>query len=61
MVIGEKEVGKTTLSIRDRKTGNVRELSMAEFVNEIKEQTKDKPFTKLNLSRNVSKRPQIMV
>ena len=61
LVIGEKEVGKTTLSIRDRKTGNVRELSMAEFVNEIKEQTKDKPFTKLNLSRNVSKRPQIMV
>mgnify|MGYP003346088228 FL=1 len=61
LVIGEKEVGKTNLSIRDRKTGNVKELSIEEFVSEIKEQTKDKPFTKLNLSRNISKRPQIMV
>jgi len=61
LVIGEKEVGKSTLSIRDRKSGNVRELSFEEFVSEIKNQTKDKPFTKLNLSRHLSKRPQIMV
>jgi threonyl-tRNA synthetase len=61
LVIGEKEVGKSTLSIRDRKSGNARELSFEEFVSEIKNQTKDKPFTKLNLSRHLSKRPQIMV
>ncbi|HIH45550.1 MAG TPA: hypothetical protein HA292_00455, partial [Candidatus Nitrosotenuis sp.] len=46
---------------RDRKTGESKELSFDDFVNEIKNQTKDKPFTKLNLARLVSKRPQIMV
>jgi len=61
LVIGEKEMGKANLSIRDRKTGNVMELSFDEFVSEIKKQTQGKPFTKLNLSRHLSKRPQIMV
>ncbi|MEW6043612.1 MAG: threonine--tRNA ligase [Thermoproteota archaeon] len=61
LVIGEKEVGKTNLSVRDRKTGNIRELTFDDFVKEIKEQTKDKPFTKLNLALHLSKRPQIMV
>ena len=61
LVIGEKEVSKLNLSVRDRKTGESKELSFDDFVNEIKNQTKDKPFTKLNLARLVSKRPQIMV
>jgi threonyl-tRNA synthetase len=49
------------MSIRDRKTGNVKELTIDELVKEIKEQTKDKPFMKLNMDKHVSKRPQIMV
>lgn len=61
LVIGEKEIGKANLSVRDRKTGDLREISFEQFVTEIKDQTKDKPFTKLNLSRCLSKRPQIMV
>lgn len=61
IVIGEKEVSATKLSIRDRKTGNVKELSVDDLVKEIKEETKDKPFLKMNMSRYVSKRPQIMV
>jgi threonyl-tRNA synthetase len=61
LVIGEKEIGQSNLSVRDRTSGSVREMAFDEFVKEIKEQTKDKPFAKINLSRYMSKRPQIMV
>lgn len=61
LVIGEKEIGQPNLSVRDRKTGDVKEISFDAFVEEIKSQTVGKPFTKLNMSRHLSKRPQIMV
>ena len=61
LVIGEKEVSTEKFSIRDRKSGNVNELSIDDLIKEIKDQTKDKPFMKLNMNRNLSKRPQIMV
>ena len=61
LVIGEKETNSENLSIRDRKTGSVREMSFDEFINEINEQTKDKPFTGLNFPKHISKRPNLMV
>ena len=61
LVIGEKEANSKNLSIRDRQTGNVRELFFDDFIREINEQTKDKPFTGLNLPKYISQRPQIMV
>lgn len=61
LVIGEKEVNQPNLSVRDRISGNVKEIPFDDFVADIKEQTKEKPFTKLNLSRYMTKRPQIMV
>lgn len=61
LVVGEKEMRKTNLSVRDRKTGDIHEITFDDFVKEIKEQTKDKPFAKLNLALHLSKRPQIMV
>ncbi|MDH3765556.1 MAG: threonine--tRNA ligase [Nitrosopumilus sp.] len=61
LVIGEKEANSENLSIRDRQTGNVRELPFDDFLNEINEQTKDKPFTGLNLPKHLSRRPQLMV
>ena len=61
LVIGEKEANSENLSIRDRQTGKVREVSFEDFLNEIKEQTKGKPFTGLNLPKYLSKRPQLMV
>jgi len=61
LVIGEKEVNSENLSIRDRKTGDVKELFFDDFLNEINEQTKGKPFTGLNLPKHLSKRPQLMV
>ena len=61
LVIGEKEANSKTLSIRDRQTGSVRDISFEEFIAEINKQTSGKPFTGLNLPKYLSKRPQIMV
>jgi threonyl-tRNA synthetase len=61
LVIGEKEKNSENLSIRDRQTGDVREISFDDFINEIKKQTTGKPFTGLNLPKYLSKRPQLMV
>ena len=61
LVIGEKEVNSEHLSIRDRETGKVRDISFDEFLAEIKDQTTGKPFTGLNLPKHLSKRPQLMV
>jgi threonyl-tRNA synthetase len=61
LVIGEKEINQSNLAVRDRMSGDVKNLAFDEFVGEIKAQTKDKPFAKLNLPRHLSRRPQIMV
>jgi len=61
LVVGEKEVNSKNLSIRDRQTGDVKELPFDDFLNEINEQTKGKPFTGLNFSKHLSKRAQLMV
>ena len=61
LVIGEKEVNSPSLSVRDRTTGNVRELSDEDLVKEINDATKGKPFSKLNSTILLSQRPQIMV
>jgi threonyl-tRNA synthetase len=61
LVIGEKEANSENLSIRDRQTGNIRELTFDDFINEISEQTKGKPFTGLNLPKYLSHRPQLMM
>jgi threonyl-tRNA synthetase len=61
LVIGEKEANSQNLSIRDRQTGDVREISFDDFINEINEQTKGKPFSGLNLPKYLSKRPNLMV
>ena len=61
LVIGEKEANSENLSIRDRQTGNIRDLSFDDFIHEVNKQTKGKPFTGLNLPKHLSLRPQIMV
>jgi threonyl-tRNA synthetase len=61
LVIGEKEANSQNLSIRDRQTGDVRDLSFTDFINEINTQTSGKPFTGLNLPKHLSKRPNLMV
>ena len=61
LVIGEKEVNTSSLSVRDRTTGDIRQLSTEDFVKEIKDVTSGKPVSKLNSAVLLSQRPQIMV
>lgn len=61
IVIGEKEVNSTILSIRDRKSKEPQNLTVEKFIAEIKEETKGKPFMRINMGRSLAKRPQIMV
>ncbi len=61
LVIGERESGSQNLSVRDRQTGSVREISFDDFADEINTQTKGKPFSGLNLPKHLSKRPNLMV
>ncbi len=61
MVVGSKELGSETLSVRDRATGGVRELTFEEFIKETGTQTRDMPFAGLNMPRHMSRRPHLMV
>ena len=67
LVIGQKEVdAKTTdtITVRCRQpTGNALDnnVSFDDFIADIKKQIQNKPFSKLNMSQYLSKRPQIMV
>ncbi len=60
VVIGDKEVASGKLVVRDRLEGKQREMTLQELVDEVKAQTKDKPYLPLNLPRYLSARPQIM-
>ncbi len=61
LVIGEKEVNSDKLNVRDRKSGDTEELTFDSFIDKIKNETKGKPFSKLNMPIYLSQRPQIMV
>ena len=61
LVIGEKEVNSTNLSVRDRTHSDVREITFDDFIGEINEQNKGKPTSTLNLPYLLSKRPIIQV
>jgi threonyl-tRNA synthetase len=60
VVIGDKEVASGKLVVRDRLEGKQREMAIQELIDEVKAQTKDKPYLPLNLPRYLSARPQIM-
>jgi threonyl-tRNA synthetase len=61
IVIGDKEVSSTTFPIRDRKSKDPKNLSVEEFIANVKEETRGKPFMRINMGRSMAKRPQIMV
>ncbi|MEO9294784.1 MAG: threonine--tRNA ligase [Nitrososphaera sp.] len=60
VVVGDKEVSSGKLMVRDRMEGKQREMTAQELIDEVRAQTKDKPYLPLNLPRYVSTRPQIM-
>src|SRR5919109_4000358 len=61
IVIGDKEINSAKLVVRDRNEGKQREITLQELIDEVKAQTKDKPYLPLNLPQRLSARPQIMV
>jgi len=58
IVVGQKEVESGILPVRDRKLGKIRKMRLQEFVSELKERVKDKPFKALTLSKFLSQRPR---
>jgi threonyl-tRNA synthetase len=57
VVVGEKEIKSSKLTVRERKTKKIREISEEELVKEIEEETKGFPKKMINLPLEVSKRP----
>lgn len=62
LVIGDKELQSEKFTVRDRNEKRQRQdVKLEELISEIKSQTNNKPYLPLNLPRNLSNRPQIMV
>jgi len=61
IVIGDKEVNSDKLTVRDRNEGKQREITLHDLIDEVKTQTRDKPYLPLNLPTRLSSRPQIIV
>jgi len=60
IVIGKREASKDRLSVRDRKRGEIREMSLKELIAEIEETTEGKPFKPLSLPKTLQKRPKFV-
>ena len=62
LVIGDKEVRTQTFTVRDRDFRSKQvEMTLDELETQIGSQLRDKPYLPLNLPKNLSGRPQIMV
>src|SRR5918994_449124 len=61
LVIGDKEIKTQIFTIRDRDLGKQVQMTLEELIAQICSQLYDKPYLPLNLPRNLSERPQIMV
>jgi len=64
VVVGRREVESGVLAVRDRQTekvgkpAEIKKMSLKELVEEIKNQTRGKPFKPLALPRALSQRPR---
>jgi len=58
VVIGQKEIDSGLLAVRDRKTGEIRQMKLEELVKEIKQDVADKPFKPSVVPQRLSERPQ---
>jgi len=60
IVMGEKEIDGDRLPVRDRKQGEIRQMSLKELVAEIEKTTEAKPFKPLSLPKMLQKRPKFV-
>ena len=64
VVVGAKERDggmEGSITVRDRRTGGMRETTVWDLASQIREEVRGKPYAMLNQPRLLSKRPQIMV
>jgi threonyl-tRNA synthetase len=62
LVIGDKELQSEKFTVRDRnEKKQCQDVKLEELIIKIKSQTNNKPYLPLNLPRNLSNRPQIIV
>ena len=61
LVVGDKETQTQKLVVRNRTKGIQAQMSLSELIAEILSNTGDKPHAPLNLPRELSRRPLIMV
>lgn len=57
IVYGEREKKSKELPVKVRASGKVEKMTLNKFIERIHKETKDKPFKKLSLLREISKRP----
>ncbi|HML03900.1 MAG TPA: His/Gly/Thr/Pro-type tRNA ligase C-terminal domain-containing protein, partial [Candidatus Bathyarchaeia archaeon] len=58
IVVGQKEVDSGILAVRDRKLGKIKPMKLEALIDEIKNETRGKPFRPSSLPRSLSSRPQ---
>ncbi len=58
LVIGQREIDSGIIPVRDRKNREIQKKQLQQLINEIREKTKGKPFQRLTMPRNLTKRPQ---
>jgi threonyl-tRNA synthetase len=58
IVVGEREVASNIVPVRDRENRKIRKMKLQEFINEIVEKTKGKPFQLLPVPKHLSRRPK---
>jgi len=56
IVIGDNEIETQKFSVNIRSTNEKKDMGLKELISEVKSKTKDMPFRKLPLSRNLSQR-----
>jgi threonyl-tRNA synthetase len=62
LVTGDNEIQNQNLTVRDRQhKGGQARMTLEEFIKKISAQLQGKPYIPLNLPKNLSDRPQIMV
>jgi threonyl-tRNA synthetase len=62
IVIGDSEIQNKNITVRDRsQRGEQVRMTLEDFVKKISTQLQDTPYIPMNLPRNLSDRPQIMV
>jgi threonyl-tRNA synthetase len=60
IVVGEREIKSKTVPVRNRLTGEVKQMKIEELIKMIKKELSGKPFRNSSLSKFLTKRPKFV-